>query len=209
VAADSTVVIYCSDIHLVRETVPSAWKDVSLLAEVPTKWGDQTACQAMAGLTGYTYLSELTYGPHSAIVLCTGHNGALDPSKKEDGLQTIGEKWRTWDWNGVDFDSLKWFTSETILHESMHTKPIEMGTNLPDDLGPEKYFVADIMALPVNVRSLCPESWATIASALYMANNAWTENVEGGTIPRFGDELHYSERPTGSDISMHANLPTT
>lgn len=210
VAADPTVVIYCDDTHLVKETTPQlAWVDQTLETSLPVNWGDLTACHGQAGLSAYTYNTELRgYGPASAIVLCTGTSGALALSKIFDNFQTIREGWRELDWNGKNFDYLKWYTPETIVHEIMHTRPVGMGAALPGGLGPERYSMADIIELPANGRSQNPESYATAATALWMANNRWVGNVDGQQIPGFGDLFPHNERPTGLDISMHDYPPT-
>src|ERR1700755_353061 len=71
---------------------------------------------------------------------------ALESSKAQDNLLTIGAKWRTSDWNGVNFDSFRWFTSQPLLHETMYTKTIGMKETLDHDrtVG-ETYKMAEII----------------------------------------------------------------
>src|ERR1700761_5023073 len=98
--ADPTVVIHCGDSHLVKTNNPEpGWEDIPLRAGLLAKHGDLTPCVGEVGATAYTYPSNLSNGPKNGIVLCTGAVGAIDGSKAQDDLLTLGDKWRASNWN--------------------------------------------------------------------------------------------------------------
>ena len=203
---DPTVVFACDDTHLSLTDLNApnppeffAWKDAALNTNLEYNNGHRKC--TTVGAVAYTYATTLpagVAGPHHVIVLCNSNDrGALQ------NIATIGSSWRTIDWAQpqLSFDDLVLYTSNTVLHESMHALApfVNIGATLPG-LPPgnnaERYYWAQIAALQDDIKPANAQSYAMLGTALWIRHHTLTEgNQVHVNLGAFSRKYSRNNRP--------------
>lgn len=195
--ADPTVTIYCDD---------QFWVDGGAYLKYPTLRvripnTGKRPCED-EGMQAYTIRTTPANLPN-AIVMCYSNTEA--PIRRwANGLATIGQNWRTQNWNYWDFHHFSQYTSFQLLHEFTHSitlpagfSPTFISTSLPQGHGGEVYSIAEIASLPDEIRPYNAQGYAFLGAAMWLAHNTMFSLGQGqSTGCWMGAPYPYTSRPS-------------